>query len=71
MTKRYVVIAVRDLNYMQEWRGSYFVDSRDSLEDAIILAKEEEELRGGKYGCLIYDTHVLDRDEINYKTIEE
>ena len=71
MTKRYVVIAIRDLNYMREWRGSYYVDSRDSLEEAIILAKQEEELRGGKYGCLIYDILTPDGNEIDYKTIEE
>ncbi len=71
MTKRYVVIAIRDLPFITSWRGSYFVDSRDSLEEAILLAKQEEELRGGKYGCLIYDTLTSDGNEINYKTIEE
>ena len=71
MTKRYVVIAIRDLLFIISWGGSYFVDSTDSLEDAIALAKEEEESRGGKYGCLIYDTHISGRNEIDYKTIEE
>lgn len=71
MTKRYVVIAIRDLPFITSWRGSYFVDSRDSLEEAILLAKQEEELRGGKYGCLIYDILIPDGNEINYKTIEE
>ena len=47
----YQILAIRDL---QEWRGSYFVAAKNTLELAIESAIQERENRGGKYGFAIY-----------------
>lgn len=53
----YQILAIRDLNLYTpflQWRGSYFLPLKPTLELAIELAMQERENRGGKYGFVIY-----------------
>lgn len=51
----YIVIAIRNLYESFNWGGSYYVGTKESLSEAIELAKEERKARGYyKYGCVIY-----------------
>lgn len=61
---KYIIIAIRDFPEIKNWRGSYFVKSCDTIEEARKIAKSEVALRGGKYGCVIYDITVDDGTEI-------
>lgn len=61
---KYIIIAIRDFPEIRDWRGSYFVKSCDSIEEARRIAKLEVWARGGKYGCVIYDITVDDGNEI-------
>ena len=49
----YQILAIRDFD-TPEWRGSYFLKPKNTLELAIELAIQERENRGGKYGFAIY-----------------
>jgi len=60
---RFIVIAVRDFPDLTEWRGSYFVQAADTMGEAILIAQYETGQRGGKYGCIIYDTTIPERDQ--------
>ena len=52
---KYIIIAIRNLNESFNWKGSYYVETKEKLSEAIQLAKEERKERGYyKYGCVIY-----------------
>ena len=51
----YQILAIRDFDTQEfQWRGSYFVAAKNTLELAIESAIQERENRGGKYGFVIY-----------------
>jgi hypothetical protein len=62
----FIVIAIRYIDF-GPWSGSYFVGTRETLQEAIELAEEEKKLRGGyKYGCVVYQ-NIPDATEV-YRT---
>lgn len=61
----YIVIAIRNLYESFDWGGSYYVGTKESLSEAIELAKEERKARGyHKYGCVIYNLLVPDATQV-------
>lgn len=55
----FIVIAIRDYPTMPiGWRGSYFVGFAQTLDVALEIAHEEVVSRGGKYGCVIFNTNT-------------
>ena len=61
----YTVIAIRNLYESFDWGGSYYVGTKENLNEAIELAKEERKARGYyKYGCVIYNSDVPDSTQV-------
>lgn len=61
----YTVITIRNLYESFDWGGSYYVGTKESLSEAIELAKEERKARGYyKYGCVIYNSDVPDSTQV-------
>lgn len=55
--KKFNILAVRGLSIADSftWRGSYFIEPQETLQDAINAALVERNERGGKYGFVIYE----------------